>query len=160
MAASQHALQRSIAKLAIGVARDVSRSHAMAQPNQIAERAEEFQIKVSGVAADLPIWTTADLAFDNAYTQASGRRLSELQRPQIGVGFEQTAGVGGSGARLTPVFASLVVIDWSVNNGDLIDGCSIACAAIAPGDQVTFQGYFHLTIQGFGAPLEDRDSRD
>lgn len=162
MAASKHALQRSIAKLAIGVAVDVAKRQELAAPQQVAERAEEFQIKVSGVAADLPAWTVSQIAFDNIYTQATGRRTSDLTRPQVSVGFEQTVGVSNApgSARLVPVFASLVVTDWSLTEDDAIDGCTFACAAIAPGDQVRFQGFMHLTIQGFGAPLEDRDSGD
>lgn len=160
MAATKHAIQRSIGQLAIGVARDVAAKERLAQPQQVMERAEEFQIKVSGLAADLPVWATGELAFDIAYTQAIGRRFSELVRPQISVGFEQTTGVGATAARLTPVFASLVVTEWSLTPDDTIDGCTFAAAAIAPGDQVQFTGFIHLTIQGFGAPLEDRDTRD
>lgn len=158
--AREHALQRSIAKLAIGVARDVTRARELGAPQQVAERAEDFQIKVSGIAADFPVWTEGELYFDNIYTQATGRRTSDLDRPQVNTGFEMISGVGQSGARLTPVFASLVVTEWSLTADDAIDGCTFMCAAIAPGDQVQFQGFFHLTIQGFGAPAEDRDTSD
>lgn len=159
--ASTHAIHRAAEKLAIGVARDVSSARDADAPYRVDERWDMFQVQAQGIAGDDPIWQFGDLPFDNVYTKLDGRRNSDLQRPQIMWAFEQTVGVSAtSGLPLTPIIPTLIVTDWAITDDDRIEGCSFAVCALAPGDSVRFDGFFHLTIQGFGSPSQDSDTGD
>lgn len=157
----QHALARSIRKLAIGVVRDVDARQAGKAANSFSEREEQYQIAISGTATDYPLWTTAVLPFETAFTIATGNRESSLQRPQVAVGFELTAVQRQNDAlEWEPVTAGVlvtaVVRDYAFDDAHAIKSATVLIGATAPGDELRFSGFVHITFQGLGAPRESQ----
>lgn len=161
--ADNHAVARSIRRLAIDVSRQVNQRKGQVEYGGMAEREEQFQIKLSGVAADYPAWATAFLNFETAFTVANGRRKNTNQRPQVAVGYEliSTGRVGQNGTYVENVPEGIMltgaVREWHFGESDVIDGANISIAAFAPGDQINFVAFVHFTFQGYGQPNELTD---
>lgn len=166
-AADQHALARSIRRLAIGVVRDVDSRRRGRDVAALAEREEQFQIAVSGIATDYPAWATVKLDFDTQFTSlATGNRMSMLQRPQVTTGFEltsverQNADTGVWEPTDAGVVCVALVRDYSFDAANAINGATVQCCAIAPGDELMFTGFAHVSFQGLGAPGDDQPDED
>jgi hypothetical protein len=157
--ADQHRLARSIRKLAIGVARDVEVRRAGRAANTMDEREEQFQIAIQGIATDYPFWQTIVVDFATAFTIAGGDRQSTLQRPQVSIGCELTD-VERQNDQLVwepvsdGVILTAVVRDYGFDDAHAINSATVAVCAIAPGDELTFSGFVHVSFQGFGAPRD------
>lgn len=159
-----HALNRSILKLATTAARDLRTKDAREHHSAIADRAEQFQIKVSGTAADFPVWSFTDLIFDQTFSVATGNRMSNLTRPQILTGYE----LDGVVSTLPPAAAGTVppvgviltagVRQWLLDDAGNIRGARVQVGAVAPGDNVRFSGFVHISFEGFGALTEQPDT--
>jgi hypothetical protein len=157
--ADQHALGRSIRRLAIGMVRDVDQRRTMKSQNTLDEREEQFQIAVSGTATDYPLWSAIDLGLDTAFSIATGNRNSTLQRPQLSFGYELTAVLRQNDALVWEpvsdgVILSAVLRDYHFDSAHTLDRATVLLCAIAPGDELQFTGFVHVTFQGFGAPRE------
>lgn len=158
-AADQHRLARSIRKLAIGTVRDLEVRRGQRTTGALDEREEQYQIAVSGTATDYPLWTPAELPLDTAFSIATGTRESSLQRPQVSFGYELTA-VQRQNDELVwepvtdGVILSAVVRDWHFDVAYAIDKLTVLIGAIAPGDELMFSGFVHVTLQGFGTPRD------
>ena len=157
--AEKQALARSIRQLTIGVVRDVDRRRSGREANALAEREEQFQIAVSGTATDYPLWVTAELSLATAFSIATGARDSTLQRPQVAVGFELTSVMRENDDRewepvTAGVLVSAVVRDYHFDAAHALDRAVVLIGATAPGDELRFTGFVHITFQGYGAPRE------
>lgn len=158
-----HALNRSILKLATSAVRT---KDARAALSAIADRAEQFQIKVSGKASDFPVWAFTDLLFDQTFSVATGNRMSSLTRPQIYTGYE----LDGVFSQLPPaadgtvpavgVELSAGVRQWLLDDAGNIRGARVQVGATAPGDNVRFSGFVHIAFHGFGHLTEQPDTGD
>jgi hypothetical protein len=162
-ARAQHSLSRSIQRLAVDVVRDRERRVAGTGPMRMAEREEQFQIQVSGIATDMPGYVSAELEFETGFVIASGDRNSELQRPQVMMGYELTevARINVEAGQVTQppalgVILCAVIRDWKFTESLVMTGASVAVTAIAPGDEVSFRGFVHVTFEGYGAPTEPK----
>jgi hypothetical protein len=157
--ADQHRLARSIRRLAIGVVRDVETRRTGRAANTVDEREEQFQIAISGTATDYPFWQAVELPLLTAFTIATGSRDSTLQRPQASFGYELTAVQRINDENVWEpvsdgVILSAAVRDYHFDAAHAIDRVTVLLAAIAPGDELQFTGFVHVTFQGFGAPRE------
>lgn len=151
MSTGQHALERSISQLSIGLTRESAARERVA-PTKVQERIERFQIRLTGMAADLPDWQDIELAFDTMFSPATGNSSSTLKYPQLSGGYERESG--------GLVLATAVVSEWRFNDASLIEGAIVSIGAIAPGQQVDFRGYYHLTFEGLGALLQTSPTGD
>lgn len=157
----EHRLARSIHRLAIQTVREASQRSDRNREGVMAEREEQFQVKMSGIASDYPAWATAYLPFDTVFTIATGNRRSSLQRPQIMVGFEvlRTARRQGAYAFTAAegVILTAFVREWHFDDAHAIDGATVTIGAHAPGDELEFDAFAHITFQGFGTASESSD---
>jgi hypothetical protein len=161
--ADNHAVARSIRRLAIDAHRHINQRKGQVDYGGMAEREEQFQIKLSGIAADYPAWATAFLPFETVFTPSNGRRQNTVQRPQVAVGYEliSTGRVAQNGTYVESVPEGIMltgaVRGWHFGPSDVIDGADVSIAAFAPGDQINFVAFVHFTFQGFGTPNELTD---
>lgn len=157
-ASEQHALARSIRALAVGTVIDVDRRRQNRDVAAMAEREEQFQIKVSGVASDYVAWNSVFLAFDTQFTVATGTRESGLERPQVSVGVELTTVADRqSGAPADAgVVLTAAVREWRFDGAHTIDGATVLIGALSPGAELSFSGFVHITFQALGAPGDDQ----
>lgn len=163
---STHALGRSVLKLATTALRDSQNKTAREALSLVGDRAEQFQIKVSGQASDFPAWQTVELIFDQTFSVATGNRMSLLTRPQITQGYE--IGTAASDAppaadgtvSVVGVYLTGGVREWLFDDAGNIRGARVQIGAVAPGDNVTFSGFFHIAFHGFGALTEQPDTGD
>lgn len=160
--ADQRSLARSIRRLAIGVVRDTDARKTGRTANGFAEREEQFQIAISGTATDYPLWTPVTVNFDTAFTVATGRRDSMLQRPQLSTGFELTSvkrfnDLDAYEPVSAGVMFSAIVREWGFDQGSYtLNAATVLIGAVAPGDELLFSGFVHLTFQAFGVPRDDQ----
>lgn len=162
-----HALQRSIAKLAVGVAQDITTKAERTALSSLGEREEQFQVRISGIASDYPLWTEVVLSFSQTFSMANGQRMSELSRPQFRTGFEMENAVSSLPVDATEQNPDIVgvqffanIVRWTFDGAGNIVGAHVALAACAPGDSVVFTGYAHLCFQGWGALTDMPDDGD
>lgn len=157
---ARHSLQRSIRKLAIDVVRDRDRRTGGRQVNAADEREEQFQIQVSGLATDYPAWATFDLEFDTIFALGNGRRDSGLVRPHVLMGYElvdvlrSNPDTGHSDQVPEGVLLMAAVRKWHFTSSLTIDGATLSVCAHAPTDELSFRGFVHVTVQGFGSPSD------
>lgn len=162
-ASDAHSLARSVRKLAVGAVRDMNDRQAGAAIAGVSEREEQFQLAVSGVATDYPAWASTLLPFDTDFVMESAQRDSSLLRPQVSFGYEISRLERLDGPLYVPVEDAAVVMaavvrDWQIDGPNLISGVRIVISAHAPGDELRFTGFVHVTVQGFGTPREDDDN--
>ena len=158
-----HSLARSVRRLAVGVVRDMNDRQAGTAIAGVAEREEQFQLAVSGIATDYPAWASTLLPFDTEFVRDSAQRDSSLLRPQVYFGYELTTLERLDGPMWLPATDAAVVMagvvrDWQIVGPNLINGVRLVLSAHAPGDELRFTGFVHVTVQGFGTPREDDDN--
>lgn len=162
---SGHSLARSIRRLAIDTVRDADARQRQVAGGAMLERDEQVQVKVSGRATDLPAWVTVDVAFDTVFTIATGNRQSNLQRPQVSFGYEITRTQRAPNIEALSVYEGIFITayvrDWVFDEGThAITGAQLAVGAYAPGDDLQFESFIHMTFQGLGSPNEPSDEAD
>jgi hypothetical protein len=165
-----HAIQRSISKLAHGIAQEIRSTEQRRKDGALVECVEQFQISVSGTASDYPGWLELELNFNQRFTIGTGNRESNLQRPHFHSSFELTTGQSqnatviesapGGVTRSDPVIFHAVVTEWVLDDMAMVSGCKLKLGAVAPGDTVVFQGFVHVSFQGLGAPIQDEDTQE
>lgn len=161
-----HALGRSVLKLATTAIRDSQTKSAREALSFVGDRAEQYQIKVSGKASDFPAWQTTALIFDQTFSVATGNRMSLLTRPQIQTGYEISSAASDAppadDGTVPPVgmYLTAGVVEWLFDDAGNIRGARVQIGAFAPGDNVTFTGYVHIAFHGFGALTEQPDTGD
>lgn len=149
-----HDLQRGLTKLSLGIVRDIGKAEAARAPNRLQEGEQQFQIPISGVAADAPAWVQKEVNFSWTFVNATGQRESWLEEPQITHGVRLVS--------QTPVVVSCCVMKWDKKDADEIEGATVAIGVHNPGgvlSGVSFKGALHLSFQGFGF-LGEAESED
>jgi hypothetical protein len=146
------ALERSFKGLRIGATLDMQKIQERAEKDGLIEREEQFHIAVSGLAEEFFEWTTTKIKFATAFVDATGQRDSPFDRPHIAVGCEIYTPV--------PVAINAVVMEWETTDRNETVGATIAIG-VSSSDQATkFKGAVHLTIQGYGAPINTFDDAE
>jgi hypothetical protein len=115
----------------------------------LGEIEQQLQVTISGYAGSVMAWATADMTFDVEFLNAINQRYSNLTRPHFtyGVSIE---------AAYDPVLITAVVRSWTVDDREVISGCTLAIGACSPGttEEIPYAGLLHATFQGYGAPAE------
>lgn len=159
--AEQHALERAVTGLAIGVHREVARRRERDRDGEPAERTEQWQIDLTGRATSTPGTAVVELDFQHAFLTAIARRMSQLDRPHFHSGFELTVvnDVAGNPSA-TPPMMSAAVVKWDLDGGMNITGASVAITAHAPVGDLTFRGVAHLSFQGYGVVRDSQPDEE
>lgn len=137
-------IEKAIKGLALGTVTNMAKAREEAQKDGLIEREEQFQIAISGVAEEFLDWQEIELKFGTLFTDATGQRDSELERPQFTYGAEMT--LGG------PVGILACVTEWKTNERNEVIGCKLAIGVAASDQSQKFKGYLHASFQGFGLP--------
>lgn len=156
---STHALERSIAALGrVGIELDQRR--AAAGYDQLQELEHQFQLPISGTARSGAGWTTVDVNFDVAFAFAPEQRHAPLAVPHFSYGpvvcGEPASGVADPDNPDALVAVFCHVVEWARDAAsDAVTGARMGIgASVLGGQDVIFQGYIHLTFQGFGSLIE------
>src|ERR1700758_2804443 len=89
-------LQRSIHGMTISLGRRTAKKAAESYFYGLAEREQQFQYEISGTVGTLPVEAQVTITFALLFIAQTGNmRDSNLDRPQLRVGFEQEFGPPG-----------------------------------------------------------------
>lgn len=133
-----------MARIMLGTVTNLSKAQEEAEKDGLIERDEQFQIAVSGVAEEFVTWEEVSLRFGNLFTDATGQRDSDLERPHFTYGAETI--VGG------PVGLLACVTEWTTNERNETIGCKLGIGVLATDRATKFRGFVHANFQGFGLP--------
>lgn len=163
---STHALERSIRELSTGGVLNLDARRAAAGYDQLQEIEAQIQIPIWGIAAAGAGWSKFEVAFDVQFMFAPEQRDSPLVTPHFSYG-PVVSGVPYP-VELTPdpnnpdnlVAVTCQIVEWGV---DLAVGAIVGAVvgigtSTLSGGSVKFNGYLHLTFQGYGSPLENTQS--
>lgn len=155
-ARTQHLLARSVRKLAVDIVRDTSVKRLRDADTVLAEREEQVQLAVSGLATAAPGWAVIAVPFQQVFTTSTERRQSQLDRPHTWFGYEmvslsdaETDAPSAGGVMLAAHVSS-----WSMQDGINITGAKVAVSAFAPVRSFNFRAVVHMTFQGYGVPRD------
>lgn len=153
MSTSRHAVSRAVQQLAVGATVDLERRRALTGADALGEIIHQFQVPVSGTCDELPTWANVPLSFAAAFHDATGQRDSPYAEPNFTYGVMLTSA--------TPVVVCAAVMSWTRRTDhDAIIGAVVAVGVFNPDGKTDFDGYVHLSFQGYGAPIEDHDALD
>lgn len=156
----QQRLERTIRGMAIDIARDAAVRKARDADQMLAERMEQHQFEVAGVADEAPRWMTVTLPFDHVFTTSTGRRASQLLRPQVKVGVEFVRVLDALAVPRTPaepLVTLFVAVSGWIEDGPNITGAKLRVRAQADaGVQQDFEAVVHATFQGYGVIAEEQ----
>mgnify|MGYP000874607797 CR=1 FL=1 len=153
MPASHHQLQRSLAAMTIGVvkARDSKRANKI--PYELQEGEQQFQLPITGTAQRGVTWAKKELTFDFLFYEATGYRFVPFDSPQFSHGFVIEP-VDDKEA-VKPIFVSAMAEYVRRDLDDAVTGAVMHVGVHSPTiEPVEFEGYLHLTFQGYGCPVE------
>lgn len=143
-----HAGQRAIADLTIGVAKATKARQDRVDQLGLQETYLQYQLPIGGTAGTLPGFATQAITFDFPFHYAPGQRDSDLEVPHFTHGSE----VDGD------VSVSTSVRSWDIDSDTgAILGATIGVSTIAAVEFVTFEGFVHVTFQGFCTPEDTPD---
>jgi hypothetical protein len=137
-------IEKALHGITLGTVTNLQKAQEESAKDGLIERDEQFQIAISGVAEEFLDWQEVELKFGNLFTDATGQRDSELERPHFTYGAEITVG--------SPVGIMACVTEWKTNERNEVLGCKLAIGVAASDQSVKFKGYLHANFQGFGLP--------
>lgn len=158
MPVASNSLQRSLAYLTLGAVRDIERARAAVASSKLQEGFQQFQIPVMGTANYGVLWAKLKLEFDFIFFAATGQRDSPYDRPQFSYGYVVEA--ADDKAPVVPVFVSCAVQYIDTDDG-ATRGCWLHVGVLSPTAEARpFEGYLHVTFQGWGAPSDDAEGNE
>lgn len=148
MTVKVHALNRSIRALTIDGIRALDKRREMLGFDAMGEIEQQFQLEIEGSAGAIIAWSEVNVAFHVDFYSAADLRDSPYTVPHFTFGAVLTGGA--------PALISACVREWDIDDTDTVHGAKVAVGVCNPGaTQATrFDGYLHLTFQGYGAPVE------
>lgn len=151
--ARHHALERSLAALTIGMVKRVRDREASLAEGKLTERQVQFQIPMSGTAYQGVAWTKRHLHFDVTFHGATGDRDVPYNAPQVYSGF--VIDPSDEKAPVLPIIPT-VAVQWIKDDQEATTGCILHVGVHSPTPEpVEFEGYLHVTFQGWGSPRQD-----
>lgn len=160
---STHALERTIRQLSTGGALGLDARRSAAGYDQLQEIEAQIQIPIWGIAASGAGWSKFNIAFDVQFMFAPEQRDSPLAVPHFTFG-PVVSGVPYP-VEATPdpnnpdslVAITCQIVEWGVDQalGSIIGAVVGIGTSTLGGGSVKFNGYVHLTFQGYGSPLEN-----
>lgn len=142
-------LHRSIAAMGFGLQVEIAHKAAETARQKLHEVDQQFRIDVSGLAGTIIAWSDAEIVFpETLYYAPLQRDSNRLRDPHVYFG-----SVLKSAA---PVIITGIVASWITDRSGNFTGAKIKIGAYAPGTtaQVQFQAQLHVTVQGYGAPVD------
>lgn len=146
----EHAIERSLAALTIGVLKNTAAHEERRRQLSLAEWELQFQERISGMAGNQVASSILGLDFETPFYFSPGSRDSELDTPQYSVGTNVESGTG--------VMISANVTSWKRDEEtDAVTGASVEISAVAPGtdEDVPYTAVVHLSFQGYSSMPED-----
>lgn len=163
---STHALERSIRAMSTGAVLSLDEKRANAGYDQLQELETQYQIPIWGVASSGVGWSKFSVAFDVQFMFAPEQRDSPLAVPHFSYGPvvsgipspDDVAADPNNPDSLVAIFCQ--VIEWGRDQAiDAIVGAVVGIGvSTIGGSDVRFDGYVHLTFQGYGNVIESDDS--
>lgn len=145
MSIAENSIARSISTLGFRLA---DQQHAKKQEgaaSKLAETDQQFQVTVSGEAAQLVEWTEITVTFDETIYVAPSQRQNALEEPHFTFGSSMQSD--------TPVMLHATVQKWTKDTSGNFTGAVVALGAAAASSSLTkFKATVHLTFQGFSSP--------
>ncbi|GAC1522411.1 MAG: hypothetical protein NVS3B1_07740 [Marmoricola sp.] len=137
-------LHRSISAIGFGFQQETIRKTAETSRSKLQEVEQQFQIEVQGDADSRLVWTEQELNFHEILYYAPAQRASNrLETPHVYFGSVMKSG--------NPTALHGVVKRWKQSATGAFVGAFIGIAAQGNGK---FAAYLHVTVQGYGAPLD------
>lgn len=149
MSLQTHDLHRSIAAMGFGLQNEIAAKARETERSKLAESVQQFQIEVAGEAGGLVAWSDAEIRFAEILHYAPFQRDSNrLTEPHVYFGSVLESG--------PPVVISAVVTEWVQNTARNFTGAKLKVGVHIPGGTTTvaFAAVLHVTVQGFGEPLD------
>lgn len=145
MSISADNIGRSISALGFRIHGEMEAKRAEGAASKLAETDQQFQVDVSGEAAQLVEWTTIDVTFDETIYRAPAQRQNPLEEPHFTFGSTMQSE--------TPVMLHATVQGWTLDSAGNFIGATVAIGAAAPAVSPTqFSARVHLTFQGYSSP--------
>lgn len=142
-----HAAQRQVQALTLGVAKTTKRMRDWELSVGFAETEQQYQFPIGGYVGPVPAFSTVEITFDYPFYYAPGQRDSDLEKPQMRIGYEVDQ----------QVMVTIGVQEWTVDeNTGGITGATLVVGALAA-SPVVFTGLGHAEFQGFSAPDDHAD---
>lgn len=151
---TQGRLQKSLGAMTFGVVRQMDARKTALRETALLEREQEFQVPISGDAADVGVWSVVELTFRIEFVPAPAQRDSPYEFPTFVYGYEiETA---------EPVGILAYIKEWRVDDRDIIYGArvNVCCFQPGAGGQVEFRGKLHMIFSGYGSPIESESDDD
>jgi hypothetical protein len=161
---STHALERSIRAMSTGALLSLDAKRTDLGYDALQEIEHQFQIPIWGIASSGVGWSTFDVPFDVQFFFAPEQRDSPLAVPHFSYGPVVSGVPSPDGASADPnnpdclVAVFCQVVEWSHDEAlDVTDGArvGVGVSTIGSAVDVRFDGYVHLTFQGYGNVIED-----
>lgn len=156
MSLSIHSIDRAITAGSVHNILNLDKMRAAVGYDQLQEIEHQFQIAIEGTATTNLTWEVFDLAFDVEFFFAPQQRDSPLTVPHFTYGASVTGETTDTANPNGVVGVLASVIGWSQDDRTAITGSKLAvgvfCGGPSSDTTVDFDGYLHLTFQGFGAP--------
>lgn len=153
-----HALGRAVRRLSVGGAVALERRRAMLDIDKLHEMELQFQIPLSGTVDEGVYWSEATLEFEYDFFSAPSQRDSPLTMPHFTYGAVVS---GESVAESNPngvPYVTCAVVEYVTDAREAVTGARVAVGVSAPDGETEYEGYVHLSFQGFGTPSEDLDA--
>lgn len=166
---STHALERSIRQLSTGALLSLDAKRTKQGYDALQELEHQFQIPIWGIASSGVGWATFNVPFDVAFFFMPEQRDSPLSVPHFSYGPVVSGVPSPDDAAADPnnpdclVAVFCQVVEWSRDQtNDAIDGAVVGIGVSTVGGvvDVRFDGYVHLTFQGFGNVVDDTSTGD
>lgn len=139
--------------MTIGVIRRSREREASLAEGKLTERLLSYQIPVTGTAYQGIAWTKRKLDFDVTFHGATGDRDVPYDVPQVTSGF--VIEPSDEAAPVLPIIPT-VAVQWIRDDQEATTGCILHVGVHSPTpDPIEFEGYLHVTFQGWGSPRQD-----
>ncbi len=153
MSVARHSLERAGRGVRISAPLALDKRRAMLGYDQLQEIEHQFQIPISGMSGAVAGYATTTLTFDVDFFDAPEQRDSALAVPHFSFG----AVIDGAN-----IMVSACVKEWTTDERGAIIGAEVTIGVASPGTTTSaaYEGYVHLTFQGYGAVSENADVLD
>lgn len=153
-------MARALRQESIGNVMDLDRRRAMLGYDSLQEIDHQFQVAIEGIATPNLTFMEFDLPFDVEFFFTPQQRDSPLVVPQFTFGAQVIGDATPADANNPSgcVGVTACIVGWASDpTRNAITGARVAIGVWCGGpggvsQQIDFNGFVHLTFQGFGAP--------
>lgn len=151
------ALRGSLHAVSIDTVKSVrEREHQLAHDG-LGELEHQFHIHLDGTAETLIAWTSVDISFDVDFFHAEEQRDSPLDVPH----FLWGSYLPEDELATDPPAIQAHVTGWTRDDRGAFIGATVKIGVWSPGgDSLDYQGWVHVSFQGWGAPAENEAALD